>query len=79
MKNRLTDDETMSTFNLAIGNLNESEFHWIADSSLTQRAYLLGVYNTLTLLGNISSIKGELLISLSETLYAKTGDNFKKD
>lgn len=77
MKNRLTDDETKSTFNLAIGSLKESEFHWIADSSLTQRAYLLGVYNTLTLLGNTDSIKGELLIYLSKTLFPKPGDNLR--
>ena len=77
MLNRLTEVEMKSTYKLTVDKLKNSDFHWILDSSLTHRAYLLGVFNTLDLLGDTNNIQGELLLSLSRTMFAKSSDKLE--
>ena len=71
MSDELTKIQIESVFQHAINDLSSQEFSWILDSNLTERAYLVGIFNTLSYLGDTSAIKGPILIALAKTLFAR--------
>jgi translation elongation factor EF-1alpha len=71
MRDELTKIQIESAFKNAKQDLSSQEYSWILDSSLTERAYLLGIFNTLNYLGDTSAISGEIVLALSNTLFSK--------
>ena len=74
MGDELTKTQIESAFQHAKDDLSIQEYSWILDSSLTERAYLLGIFNTLRCLGDTSAIDGKIVLALSKTLFAKVGE-----
>jgi hypothetical protein len=74
MQDELTKFQIESAYQHAREQLSSHEYSWILDSSLTERAYLLGIFNTLNYLGDTSLINGEIVAALSKTLFAKVGE-----
>ena len=74
MQDELTKIQIESAFQHAREQLSSQEYSWILDASLTERAYLLGILNTLNYLGDTSLISGEIVVALSKTLFAKVGE-----
>lgn len=74
MCDELTKTQIESAFQHAKNDLLSQEYSWILDSSLTERAYLLGIFNTLRYLGDTSAIGGEIVLALTKTLFAKVGE-----
>ena len=74
MGDELTKTQIESAFQHAKDDLSIQEYSWILDSSLTERAYLLGIFNTLRCLGDTSTINGKIVLALSKTLFAKVGE-----
>ena len=74
MQNELTKIQIESAFQHTREKLSSQEYSWILDSSLTERAYLLGILNTLNFFGDTSEISGEIVLALSKTLFAKVGE-----
>ena len=74
MGDELTKTQINSAFQHAKDDLSIQEYSWVLDSSLTERAYLLGIFNTLRCLGDTSAIDGKIVLALSKTLFAKVGE-----
>lgn len=74
MQDELTKVQIESAFKNAKQDLSSHEYSWILDSSLTERAYLLGIFNTLNYLGDTSAISGEIVSALSNTLFSKRSE-----
>lgn len=74
MRQEISKIQIESAFLSAKNDLSREEFSWISDSSLTERAYLLGIINRLKSLGDTSVIDGEIVKSLIGTAYARPGD-----
>ena len=74
MQDELTKIQIESAYQHSREQLSSQEYSWILDSSLTERAYLLGIFNTLNYLGDTSLISGEIVAALSKTLFAKVGE-----
>jgi hypothetical protein len=63
-----------SAFLSGKNDLSIEEYSWISDSSLTERAYLLGIFSTRKYLGDTFGIDGEMTKALLGTVFAKPGD-----
>ena len=74
MREEISKIQIESAFLSAKNDLSREEYSWIYDSSLTERAYLLGIFNTLKYLGDTSEINGEMTKALLGTIFAKPGD-----
>ena len=74
MREEISKIQIESAFLSAKNDLSIEEYSWISDSSLTERAYLLGIINTLKYLGDTSVIDGEMTMALLGTVFAKPGD-----
>ena len=51
MREEISKIQIESAFLSAKNDLSREEYSWISDSSLTERAYLLGIINTLKSFG----------------------------